>query len=161
MKRLILAIFMILSMAGYALADGTVVATFEQVDKQTRLIKYAITGDASDGSMSAISTDDYSYRSMNYTSLIRGWDLVSVWAYPTSGGTAPTTDSDFTVTENGLDLLATQGTDQISNTATLATYTKIDGAAAEVRILGALTVTVTNQAVHSATYTIELRFEKN
>jgi len=160
MKRVFYVILLIVLTATVAWSDGTVSEIFTKIDKQTALIKYAITGDASTGAMSAISSDDYKLSGQDYTSLIRGWDLVEVRAYPTSGGTAPDA-ADVTVTENSLDLLDGNGTGLIHATATKTTYPQKDGLPAHLRVLGAVTVTVTNQATASADYTIELRFEKD
>ena len=119
------------------------------------LIKFACTGAADDGSIPAtpISAD-------NMTLILDKARLLSVTAYPTSGGTAPDA-ADVTLTMNGQDLLGGAGANLIHATATQDTYPLNTGG--DIRfplITGTVTLGVANQATVSANYTIEAVFGK-
>jgi hypothetical protein len=85
--------------------------------------------------------------------------LYQVKAYPTSGGTAPDA-ADVAVLMDGMDLLGAKGVNLIHATATYDTfpYSAFMSSYRFPAITGTVTLTVANQATHSANYTIELVF---
>lgn len=129
------------------------------------LVSMACTGDSGDGSIpnTAIAAAT--------TTLLTGtYYLYSITARPTSGGTAPDAADVFILNANGEDLLgSTDGGTTANKGANLlhATLTKTTLPYSHYLsmhyfpvVTGSLTLKVSNQATHSANYTIDLLFVK-
>jgi hypothetical protein len=138
---------------------GTVTETYVKygktrsgVDKVVATL--ACVGDSSDGTLP--DTD----LSAALTALIKGMYLNFIISFP--GGTAPTTAYDVTLVgkTTGIDVLGGAGADQ-SATLPLQAMPVISATAQKRLITEALTFKVANQAVHSATFTVQLIFTRN
>jgi hypothetical protein len=153
-----LVVLAILLCAAPVFSAGSCTQTLEAVPGEqsgVKLLKFACTGDASDGS---IPNTDISAAN---TGLIKGWYLYTVTAYPTSGGTAPDA-ADVQILMSGLDLLGGKGVNLIHATATKDTW-PYSATMSEYRapvIVNTVTLSVANQATVSANFTIELLFVK-
>jgi hypothetical protein len=158
MKKLLLiaALIVALAVPGLLWAAGSCTQS-AVVDSGSRYvsIKFVCTGDSGDGSIpaTAIST-------ANMKLILDKARLLSVTAYPTSGGTAPDA-ANVTLTMNGQDLLGGAGTNLIHATATQDAYPLNTGG--DIRfplITNTVTLAVAAQATVSANYTIEAIFGK-
>lgn len=158
MKKLLViaAVIVALALPGSVWAAGSCTQS-AVADAKSRYvtIKFVCTGDSGDGSIpaTAIST-------ANMALLLDKARLVSVTAYPTSGGTAPDA-ANVTLTMNGQDLLGGAGANLIHATATQDVYPLNTGG--DIRfplITGTVTLGVAAQATNSANYTIEAVFGK-
>lgn len=116
--------------------------------------------DPSDGSFPAISTGIIANApgsSTTFTKLIIGWFLHKIIVNP--GTTAPTAATDITITDDdGIDFLDGNGTDLIHNTDSKQAYGMIDGVPSLQPITSDLLLTITNNAVNSATFAVKLIF---
>ena len=117
-----------------------------------RIITLTCTADESDGSFPAtdIAIGDAD-----------GFYLYEIRTAP--GATAPTDATDLTLTNsNGLDVLGGAGTDKIDATSSLRFFPKnTDGEYAFPAITETpLTLTITNNSVNAAVFTIEIVFVK-
>jgi hypothetical protein len=86
--------------------------------------------------------------------------LVTAWAWPTSGGTAPDA-ADVTFTMNNLDLLGGKGANLINATATQATlpYNTVMSSYWYPQIKGSsITIATANQGTAAANYTLQFDF---
>jgi hypothetical protein len=129
-----------------------------------RVLKFACTGDASNGSIPNTVINSGNLES------IYGAYLYTVSAYPTSGGTAPDAADVFILDANGEDLLgsvdggttANKGANLIHATLKKTTfpYSHYLSSAYFPAVVNALTLKVSNQATASANYTIELIFAR-
>jgi hypothetical protein len=128
---------------------GSVRQELVEYGRRCRVIKLHCVGDSVDGSIPDTSVlDRLKYR-------VAGWSLDSVKVYP--GATGPTADSDLEVEDgDGLDMLGGEGTDLIKNSAASVTVPSRDSIRGPVPITGGMTIKVTNQAVASALYRIDL-----
>lgn len=158
MKKLLLiaAIIAALAAPGHLMAAGSCTQT-ATADAGSRYvtIKFVCTGDSGDGSIPATA-----FSAANMALILDKARLLSVTAYPTSGGTAPDA-ADVTLTMKGQDLLGGSGANLIHATATQDTYPLNTGG--DIRfplVTGTVTLGVANQATHSANYTIEAVFGK-
>jgi len=165
MKRSILAIILVLLLASTAwgLTPGSCVQSASEYSGGFVYVKLACTGSPDDGAIpnTAISTD--------IMALVQGTHyLYTVAAYPTSGGTAPDAADVFILDANGEDLLgsvdggttANKGLNLIHATLKKTTlpYSTYLSMFYYPAVSGTLTLKVSNQATHSANYTIELIF---
>lgn len=139
------------------MADGTITGTLERIQTQQgrpQIVEIVLTCTA--------SADNASYPAtvVNTLSGISTWDLrglklYSVKAIP--GGTAPTDESDLTITdEYGVDLLGGKGTNLIDATSKTWTPAGPSNYALPALITGNITVNITNNAVNSAVVTLVL-----
>jgi len=139
----------------------------QTLEMQTRRLVFVCTGDSGDGSIEneEISDDDLNF--------VRGWYFYRIEAYPTSGGTGPTTGADvFILDGEDMDLL---GSEDGSTTAyaglNLIHNSKKTAALPNMYLLRAgehvnyfwditdhLTLKVSGQTNLAADYTIELFF---
>jgi hypothetical protein len=132
---------------------GTIVGALTRIQTQMgrpQMAKLTLTcvGDASDGGFPATILNDLQ---TEYD--LRGLQFYSIKVIP--GTTAPTTDSDITITdEDGVDLLGGKGTNLIS--ATLKTWALFGPANYSVSALitGDTTISISGNIVHSATIKI-------
>ena len=138
---------------------GTVTQAIDHYSTQPRgtgkggfkVVKLTCIGDSSGGGIPATDT------TQAITNQIKGCYLIKVQSI--IGAIAPTASSDVTIKdENGVDLLSGNGTDLLSNTpSTSAEAWPMDATQfGQQPIIGALTLTVTNDIVTSATYQIWL-----
>ena len=166
MRAKIITLSLILSLiASLSFADGTVTSSRVQIGRNTALIIFTCTGDASDGSIPATDFD------ANDMKFLRngGYYIIDVIAFPTPDGTAPDA-ADVTIkvknytTRTGTiapavprDILGGAGanlihaTDEQSIGASMPLYEKV---------LGQLTFAVANQATASADYTVIFKCER-
>lgn len=161
MKKLLLiaAVIVALATPGSLWAAGSCTQTATK-DASSRflLIKFVCTGDGAGGTAGSIPATAIS--AANMALILDKARLVSVMAYPTTGGTAPDA-ADVTLTMNGQDLLGGAGVNLIHATATQDVYPLNTGG--DVRfplITNTVTLGVANQATASANYTIEAIFGK-
>ncbi len=130
---------------------GTVEQALLRVGKLDNVQKltFSCTGDSSDGSIPDSATSSI------YTDEIVGWYLDQVIVDP--GATAPTADSDVVINDEwGFDLLGGNGSNLLHSSTTKTTIPATDGQNKRQPVLGALTLSVTNQSVNSATYDVIL-----
>lgn len=100
MKKILLAIVLILIWIGVGVAAESVVQTFQELDKDVKVLTYTITS-ASGGTITTAN----GYISTTYLSQVMGMYLYSVETNP--GATAPTDDYDvYVYDEDGLDMCA-------------------------------------------------------
>lgn len=164
MKKIIsFFVLAIVLMASMSWAAGSCVQTPYKYTNGAIKIILTCTGDASDGS---IPNTSISTANMN---LILGTHyLYTVSAYPTSGGTAPDAADVFILDANSEDLLgsadggttANKGANLIHATLKKTTlpYSYYLSQLYFPAVVNTLTLKVSNQATHSANYTIELLF---
>ena len=99
-------------------------------------------------------------KSTTFGKLIIGWFLHKIIVNP--GTTAPTAATDLTITDSdGIDYLDGNGTDLIHNIDSKQSYPAIDGVPSLQPITSDLVLTITNNAVNSATLTVKLFFVPN
>ena len=158
MKKLLLIAAIIVALTTpltlWAAGSCTQTATRDAASRFV-LIKFVCTGDSGNGSIPATAIS-----AANMALILDKARLLSVTAYPTSGGTAPDA-ADVTLTMNGQDLLGGAGANLIHATATQDTYPLNTGG--DIRfpfITNTVTFGVANQATVSANYTIEAVFGK-
>jgi hypothetical protein len=155
MKKLILTLLLIV-WASSVIAAGTIVQTYEEVDKRGKhwiQVTAVCTADSADGTYpdDQIGID------------VSGTYLMQIKTQP-SGGVAPTDNSEIELNENvastGDDVLNGAGTDRIDNAADNDFQPTIDGAPSAVPIYGPLYYNITQQggATNSAVVTIILDF---
>lgn len=175
MRKLILFLcFVFLLIPTLLFAAGASVTQTQTVVRNSdgypvsQTLTFICTGDNATG---AIANTDTS--SAN-TALITGWYLVSVDAYPTSGGTAPDAADVMIYDANSLDLLGSEdgGTTAYAGLTLLhATLPRrclpnlyLPRAGIHVNyypvITGTLTLDVDNQATNSANWTVVLTFAR-
>lgn len=152
MKKILITILLCL-FASYAFAAGTVTPG-DLVTHSPEMKSYVITcvADSADGTLPATAID---------LTAVDGYYLYEIRTSP--GGTAPTDASDFTLADaNGLDVLGGAGTDGIDATSDLNFIPKKSDGGYFYPIIQneSLTLTITNNSVNSATFTIELVFVK-
>lgn len=96
----------------------------------------------------------------NNATYVKGFYLVEVITYPTSGGTAPTDATDFTLLMDGMDILGGKGTNMIDATTTKHTfpYSADTDMYYSPIIDGTLSMAIANQVVSGADFTIKLKF---
>jgi len=168
MKRLLLiaALVAALVLPAELWAAGSCSQALTRIGYQgnVKVVKFLCTGDASDGSIpnTAIAT-------ANMTE-VKGMYLYTVSAYPTSGGTAPDAADVFILDAAGEDLLgsadggttANKGANLIHATLKKTTlpYSYYLSQAYFPAVTSGLTLKVSNQATHSANYTIEMVFAR-
>jgi len=142
--------------SGSAFGDGSCVESLQYLGENTIDVTFSCTGDASDGTV-----PDTAIASTTMTELRRGYWLVEVYTWP--GATAPTDASDFTLEDNnGLDVLGAAGTDKIDATSDLRFF-PLNSASATANYpvkATSLTMKTTNQAVHSAIWSVSFVFTK-
>lgn len=152
MKKLILAVLLIMLSAQVSFAAGSCTQRTSAYVNGATVLQIACTGDASDGSIPAIQID--------MSNIGAGTQyLYLISAYPTAGGTAPDA-ADVTVTMGGIDLLGGKGVNLIHATTRQDTfpYSAFMTSYRFPVVSGQITVAVANQATVSANYTIELVF---
>lgn len=127
------------------------------------IVKFVCTGDAANGSIpnTAVSSSIMALVKYKYS-------LVTVTAYPTSGGTAPDAADVFILDANSRDLLgsldgsttANAGANLIHPTLTKSAmpFNPVVGEAYNAPVTNDLTLKVSNQSTVSANYTVELVF---
>lgn len=166
MKKTFTAIILaVMLMASTAYAAGSCTETVADYTGGNVVVALACTGDAANGSIpnTALSSATMA--------LIQGkYRLVSVSAYPTSGGTAPDAADVYILDAEGEDLLgsadngttAGKGANLIHATLKKTTlpYSYHSSAYYYPPVTSALTLKVSNQATASANYTIKLVFER-
>jgi hypothetical protein len=158
MKKLLLiaAIVTVLAFPGVLLAAGSCTqSAVADAGSRYVLIKFVCTGASDDGSIPATPIS-----AANMKLIQDKTRLLSVMAYPTSGGTAPDA-ANVTLTMNGQDLLGGAGANLIHATATQDAYPLNTGG--DIRfplITNTVTLGVAAQATVSANYTIEATFGK-
>ena len=155
-KITFLVLAFILIFVSIGLAAGTVTESIHKYSDGNRImVKMTCVASSSDGTLPDTA---FSTAAMNI--LTGNYKLYSVMTYP--GGTAPTDATDLTLSMNGMDLLGAKGTNLIDATTTESTfpYSVGMGLYRFPVITNTLTQAITNQAVHSATFTIEYVFEK-
>lgn len=133
-----------------------------------RQIIFTCTGASTDGSIPVTAT------STANTMFIKGYQLIRVDAYPTTGGTAPDAADVFILDANGLDLLGcVDGSTTPYAGANLIHATLPKAALPDIYVLGktthynyepvitgGLSLKVINQATASANYTVVLTFRR-
>lgn len=174
MKKTVLvaALVMIMLLPAFAWAapaPGVVTqSTVNYPDSLVRKVVFTCVASADDGSIPNTAT------STSITSFIKGYRLIQVDAYPTSGGTAPDAASVFILNADGLDLLGSEdgsttaygGLNLIHATLPRSTAPDLYIPRAGVHawyqplVTGALTLKVISQATVSADYTVVLTFSK-
>jgi hypothetical protein len=173
MKKLtliILALVVLLPVFCWAAAaPGTVTQTTSNIPEAgIRQVIFTCIGSVDDGAIPVTTT------STSVTSFIKGYKLVRVDAYPTSGGTAPDEADVFILDANGIDLLGcVDGSTTPYAGAKLIHATLPKSALPDIYVLGktthynyepfitgSLRLKVINQATNSADYTIVLTFTK-
>jgi len=78
---------------------------------------------------------------------IEGWQLDKIDIDCNHGGTEPTEDSELYVYQLGVDLLDANGVNMIDNTVERSVHFATDGQPKRQDVVGAVTITVTQQAV--------------
>lgn len=145
----LLTVFLLLH-TGIAFAVGSVTQTPLQVDEHTRMITFAVTADAT-----AATVPNTSLTAANLA-FVKGWYLYNVRTYP--GATAPTDATDMTLVDSqSRDVLGGSGTDLIDSTTCESTSAALPF---YEKVTETLTLTVSNNAVYSAVFTIEVIFVK-
>lgn len=164
MKKILCVLLVMLLWASCAWAAGscTQSGAWEGRDASIYTVKFACTGDSSNGSIPNTALSSL------YLKEIIGLYLFTVSAYPTSGGTAPDAADVFILDGGGEDLLgsadggttANKGANLIHATLKKTTYpySYQAGAFWFPAINTGLTLKVASQATASANYTIELVF---
>jgi hypothetical protein len=152
-----LALALLFPSSLWALTPGSCVQTVVDYAAAGAVkVSLVCTGSPDDGALPTQTID-----SATVTLLTGHYYLYQVKAYPTSGGTAPDA-ADVAVLMDGMDLLGAKGVNLIHATATYDTfpYSAFMSSYRFPAITGTVTLTVANQATHSANYTIELVFVK-
>lgn len=134
---------------------GTITGVLSRIQTQQgrpQIAKLVLTctGDAANGSFPAtvLNTLQTDFR-------LEGLQFYSIKTIP--GGTAPTDNSDITITdEYGVDLLGGKGTNLISATLKKWALFGPENFAVSALITGNTTITITNNVVNSAVITIIL-----
>lgn len=133
--------------------SGIIVGTLSRIQTQQgrpQMAKLVLTctADAANASFPATILND-----LQSQFLLEGLQLYSIKTIP--GATAPTADSDITVTdEYGVDLLGGKGTNLISNTAKKWALFGPQNYTASALITGDVTINISNNNVNSAVLTI-------
>lgn len=158
MKRLLFTSLLISLICAWSVSVWAVAGSCTQSATTTPggfvKISFVCTGDSTNGS---IPNTAFSAANM---AVIQGTHyLLSVTAYPTSGGTAPDA-ADVALLMNGMDLLGAKGVNLIHATATQDTvpYSAFMAAYRYPGIVNTLTQTIANQGTNSANFTIEYLF---
>lgn len=165
MKRLLLALLAILIMAGQAFAVGSISVSGDTMiyskalnRPEIRVITVTFTADVAAGTIPDLTLNAS-------TTGIRHGDIAGWYGYKViidcnHAGTEPQENSELYIYENGFDLLAGGGVDQVDNTAERQVYFNNGTDPVKQPISTTLTVTVTQQAaaVNSATGTLYIYF---
>ena len=125
--------------------------------KAFRVLTVGFVADASDGSVPSLTIGDAAL-GPGAKEILHGWNFYAMDTICNHGGTEVTEDSDVTLTQNSVDLLDGNGTDQLDNTANRRIYSAIDGQAAENPVFADLVLTISGNSVNSATGTLYLIF---
>ena len=134
-------------MAGTITGVLTRIAVPEGRPRMSKLVLTCV-GDAANGSFPAAVLND-----LQTDYLIEGLQFYSIKTIP--GDTAPTDNSDITITdEYGVDLLGGKGTNLISATAKKWTLFGPENYTAAALITGDVTINISNNSVNSADITI-------
>lgn len=133
---------------------GSVTVTTENIlGQEIRLIKFAWTGDSSDGSVPATTL------TTTQAQFVQGYYLCGAQTDP--GGTSPTSNYDITITDSGSNDLMGGELANRSATATEYVIPKLNTSVYGCRfVVTPLTMTLTGNSVNSATGTITLFFAK-
>jgi len=147
----------------FSFAAGTVTQTLTAQEPagistggQVQLLEFAFIGSADDGTVPSTAT------STAITAAIEGMCIYEVITNPGDGAAAPTTLYDIVLNDaDGIDLMggtlanrsATASERAVPLLMTTTLGTEIAGCA---MVNGAMTPVVTNQAVHSATWTVKV-----
>jgi hypothetical protein len=162
MKRIftflvLLALVVMWSTVGWTAALGTITQTIDQnfveQSRVSKVVTFTCTGSADDGSFPATATNTAISEAIN------GYYLYKVIVKP--GTTNPTAAWDFTIVDgDGLDILGGTGTD-MSASAVAMIAPKLNSSTYFAQpIIGPVTLTITNNSVHSAGITIKAIFVK-
>jgi len=169
-KKVFLAIMMLLFLAGPCFAAGSsftvtsdvLVRNYGAGKLNFRVLTLAFTADDTDGSIPNLTLNPSGWTDGTNTGTF-GVMLTGFYAYKIEidcnhAGTEPTENSEIYIYQNGFDLLAAGGVDQIDNSVERQVFFSNGTSPQKQPIVGALTVTVTQQAVvtNSATGTIYL-----
>jgi hypothetical protein len=145
MKRLFLALFVVLMLTTSTWAAGTVTeATPVKFGSHMYRLTFSWVADASDGTVPAKTSS-------------KGYEGYVLMMVTDPGGTEPTPDYDITLTDsNSIDTLGGAGADR-SATATESAMPTVDTAGStkgKWPIDGPITLNISNNDVHSATGTV-------
>jgi len=140
---LLLCCLLVLCLVTQSQAAGTVTQTSTNVSKDVTQLTYTWTADASDGSVPATSSE-------------QSYDGYVVLVVTDPGSTAPTDNYDITLTDgDGVDIMG--GTLANRDTAnTEQAVPKIDAVYGARWVSGAITLTITNNSVNSATGEVKI-----
>lgn len=160
MKRLFTAILILASfifLSGQVYAAGSVTQAINNYpNANMKVLTFTWTGSAADGTVPSTPTN------AAITTEIAGWYVYAIETNP-GGDTAPTTLYDVVINDaEGLDIAGGMLADR-SATATEKITPRLDSTYSifgGVLVDGALTLVITNQAVHSATGTVKLFLSK-
>ena len=153
MKRMLLALVMLVLMTSLAFGAGTatVAAPTYNNERDKGFIVITWTGDASDGSVPAATISMVSYK-------LVGWYLYSIETDP--GSTAPSDNYDITITDaNSLDICYSQALNRDTSNTEIAFCTTSGKGFYVVR--GNLIFNLSGNSEASATGTTILTFVKN
>lgn len=148
MKRLLLALFLVVVMAGSALAVGTAsvtsVAKYTVIREVQRVVITITYTDDTNGTTTTIDPDTYG---------IRGWYLIS--SETLSGKTAPTNGTTVAIKSASGGTLFTM---TLSNSTTVSVFTNYQYVDP---VTGILTFSLSGNSVNNGTGTVKLVFSAN
>jgi len=152
MKKIILALMLVLVLCGTAFGAGSCVVTTNEkvaVESSTQRVYLTLTC-MGDGSITAFSLNPATYG-------IRGWYLYNVTTDP--GANAPTADYDITLVVGGEDVAASR----LANRSATATETVVisDSTKGYPMMDGIMSITFANQTANPSEIVMTLRFTAN
>lgn len=126
-----------------------------------RVITLAFTADDSDASIPSLTLSDAGWTDGTNSDTLDKGSILGCWLFYAEidcnhAGTEPTEDSDIDIYQNSIDLFGGNGEDKIDNSTENVVLFDIATQSATRPIYTALTVTITNNAVTSATGVIRL-----
>lgn len=154
MKRIILAVLMVLALAVPSWAASSATMTLDTSIDGIRILTINWTAHT-DGSFTAVSTDDYSHQGRTMTQWVKGYYLYTAETDP--GSTGPTDNYDIAINDaNSLDIAGTKLANRDQSTTELVNVGTATFGYPIVR--GPLSIAITGNSVNSATGTIILVF---